>query len=156
MIRLQFSSDGTWGDIAIRDYTWSRWGHVEFLLDDGTLLGTRPQHYTVNGVVVPSGMQIRPAGYTHFRDLAICTVPGLNAEQEAKILSFAKAQIGTAYNWLADAGCAAHEDWSTPGTWQCGMVTHASFMEAYPLLYQPRYNRVTPEDLWESPLIVHP
>jgi hypothetical protein len=41
MVKVRFSSRGTISSWLIRFFTWSKWSHVEFVLPDGRLLGSR-------------------------------------------------------------------------------------------------------------------
>jgi uncharacterized protein YycO len=144
MIALQFSSDGTLGDKVIRHYTWSDYGHVDLVLSDGMLLGARP----------PDGVQIRPPDYTTFITRAVYGCSFATPEQENWIIAFCKGKLGAPYNYEADAGIRLHQDWSTPGAWMCSQLLGAAFASAgVPLLNQPLYNRITPEQLRESPLL---
>jgi uncharacterized protein YycO len=121
----------------IRDKTWCDYSHVEFVLDDGTTLGAHADR----------GVAIRPANYDVFTKLAVFAVP-MTEEQKAAIMSFAKAQLGKAYDKDAIAGIVFHRDWRNPNEWFCSELVAAAFEQALPLLNVPdNVNRITPRDL---------
>lgn len=136
-VRLRFVTEDDLVSALIREKTWCDYSHVEFLLDDGTTLGARSS----------GGVQIRPTDYAKFSKIRVFSV-ACTVEQKFQIESFAKAQVGKAYDTGAIAGLLAHRDWRDPDKWFCSELVAAAFELAVPLLRIPdSVDRVTPRDL---------
>lgn len=131
MITLQFSAQKKPGSWFIRQFTWSRFSHVDFVLPDGRLLGAR-------GV---GGVKIRqPEPFD--------TMARFQVDAPESVLAMARSQIGKGYDWAAIAGFMLKHDWSDKKAWFCSELVAWSFEQAgYPLLNAQHLSRITPRDL---------
>ncbi len=126
---------------TIRTATWSAYDHCALLLDGGTVLDAEP------GAGVSEHESTRTPDAVF--DLA---VP--DAAQHIAV-GWARTQIGCRYDWLAVFGVELHQDWPTKGAWFCGSLLAQAFNEAHaPLLRTDHVNRVTPGELFMSPLLI--
>lgn len=139
MIRLQFSTTKRAGSAVIRWFTWSDFSHVEFVLDDGWLLGAEPD----------GGVQVRPpecarVGAVRFRVRA-----------PRRVLDRALSQVGRPYDWLGVLGFGVRRDWAADDSWFCSEFVAWAFQAAgSPLLRAEHVHRLTPRDLLLSPRLV--
>ena len=137
MITLQFSAQKKPGSWLIQKATWSPFSHVDFVLNNGKLLGAR-------GV---GGVQIRQA--QHFD-----TVARFNIDAPETVLDLAKSQIGKPYDWAAIMGMVARHDWQDKNAWFCSELIAWCFQQAgFPLLRSQQLQRITPRDLLLSPYL---
>jgi uncharacterized protein YycO len=142
-VRIRFVTEDDLVSALIRTHTWCEYSHVEFVLDDGTTLGA---HFS-------GGVRIRPANYAAFTRVAEFVVP-MTVEQKFAIESFAKAQVGKAYDCGAIAGVLLHRDWRCTDKWFCSELVAAAFEQAVPLLnVSEEVNRIVPRDLLLSLLL---
>ncbi len=145
---------------AIRMLGHTYFSHVDFLLDDGNLLGAsnNPNAPIVAGN--PRGVAIRPPDYQSFgirRRMVIRT------DRADAILAFAHAQIGKPFDngalspkvFLSDPFYREMEgdrDWRNPDIWFCAEMKVCSFEGgAYfgqGIQVPIKKNRVTPGDLY--------
>lgn len=143
-MKIRFVTTSDLVSALIRDKTWSPYSHVEFVLDDGTTLGAH----------LSGGVQIRPIDYARFTAIEVFSV-AMTVEQKFLIESFAKAQIGKAYDVGAIMGILAHRDWQCPDKWECVELVAAAFEQGgVPLIRVPgNVDRITPRDLLMSVLL---
>src|SRR5689334_9108316 len=113
-IALQFSVCGDAGSWLIRQYDHGPWSHVDAILPDGTLLGSRDDE--LGGK--PSGVQVRPAGYQRFLATERVSIP-CSDEAETAFYEFLNSQIGKPYDETAIAGFVFQRDWRAPDSWFC-------------------------------------
>lgn len=143
MIELRFV-DGT-GPVSqfIEFWTWGDWSHVDIKTTRGWL-GARS-----NG-----GVQIRPWNYCSYNNEEIRQIT-LPEEKELQIMEWFRQQIGKPYDYLAVAGMPFRKDWRDDTRWFCSELAIAGFEQAgINLLNIERLNRVTPRDLYLSPLLL--
>lgn len=142
MIKVRFVDGPGFVSDFIKFWTWSEWSHVDVWTPDGWL-GARS-----NG-----GVQIRPWDYTKV-DKEEIRVITLDDATEANIMNWLHAQIGKPYDYLAIAGMPFRQDWQNDSRWFCSELVAAAFAQAgVPLLDADHYNRITPRDLYLSPLL---
>jgi uncharacterized protein YycO len=142
MIKIRFvDGPGIVSDF-IKFWTWSEWSHVDVWTPNGWL-GARS-----NG-----GVQIRPWDYTKVDKEEIRAIT-LDDATETNIMNWFHAQIGKPYDFLAIAGMPFRQDWRSDKRWFCSELVAAGFQQAgVELLDVDHLNRVTPRDLYLSPLL---
>jgi uncharacterized protein YycO len=142
MIEIRFV-DGT-GPVSefIKFWTWGDWSHVDVKTLEGWL-GAR-----ANG-----GVQIRPWNYTPVIKEEIRYIE-LPLELEQSLMAWFYNQIGKPYDFMAIAGMPFRSDWNNDKRWFCSELIAAGFEYINtPLLNAQQLNRVTPRDLYLSPLL---
>lgn len=145
-ITLQFST--TAGPIAaiVRFVTWSEFSHCDFVLPDGTLLGSQWKEKDGNGV------QIRQPNYEKFSRTERYTVD-VPIVKYTNIMAWAKSQVGKPYDSTAIFGILAHRDWKEDDSWFCSEFVAAAFEQAGLHLVNEKLNRITPQTLIQSPYL---
>jgi uncharacterized protein YycO len=140
LITLQFSTQPGWQSAFIRFATWSDWSHVDVLLEDGTLLGSR----------MDGGVKIRPANYANFSKKALYQI-----DAPAEVMDFAKKQVGLPYDSTGIINFGAHRDWRQPDSYFCSELIAAAFEAGNLPLLNPDTpsSRISPRDLTLSPLL---
>jgi uncharacterized protein YycO len=143
MIELRFVNG--YGPISkfIEFWTWGDWSHVDIKTSRGWL-----------GARASGGVQIRPWNYTTFASEESRYI-SLPEQQEQQIMNWYMAQIGKPYDFLAIAGMPLRRDWRSDKRWFCSELAIAGFEQAgISLLNVSHLNRVTPRDLYLSPLLL--
>lgn len=136
MIKLRVIAESNIESELIRYWTWNQFSHVEFIRSDG-YLGSR-----LNG-----GVQIRPFDYITPSLEKILTI-SLQPNEEAKIWSWALAQIGDSYGWRDVVDQAVHEDVLAPKGMDCShFVSKALFQGGFRVSRKPFYQN-TPADIY--------
>lgn len=139
MITLQFSSRRLIGSWLIRQFTWSNYSHVDIVLPDGRLLGSR----------LFGGVSIQPPG--RFKETILVQV-----DAPYEVINAALTQVGKPYDLAAVFGIIIRRDWQSTDKWFCSELVAWSFEQAKcPLLRTENFNRVTPRDLLMSPLLTN-
>jgi hypothetical protein len=92
-IRVRFVANDTFVSKAIRKITGSLFSHVEFGTPEGTWIGA----------LAGSGIQERPANYCRPSLAYVYEIPCTDAQQQA-LLAWARARVGTKYNYADIAG----------------------------------------------------
>jgi uncharacterized protein YycO len=142
MIEIRFV-DGD-GPISkfIEFWTWGDWSHVDIKTSDGWL-GAR-----ANG-----GVKIRPWDYCSYEKQEIRSIT-LSPNIEHNIMNWYYQQIGKPYDFMAIAGMPFRTDWRNDSSWFCSELAIAGFNQFGIELLNVNYlNRVTPRDLYLSPLL---
>jgi uncharacterized protein YycO len=143
MIELNFVNGTGLVSDFIEFWTWGDWSHVDIKTPTGWL-GARS-----NG-----GVQIRPWNYCQVKSQETRTIT-LPPEQELIIMNWFTSQIGKPYDYLAIAGMPFRKDWRNEDRWFCSELIAAGFQQTNtPLLNTNHLNRVTPRDLYLSPLLL--
>lgn len=137
-IVLQFSANNGVASRLIRWFTWSPYSHVDFVLDNGKLLGAQ----TNGGVLVRA-----PDSYSKVLRVAV--------EAPDAVLEYAQSQIGKPYDYSGIFGIILRSNWHRSKNWFCSELVAWSFQQAkHPLLRTENTSRITPRDLLLSPLLV--
>ena len=136
MIKIRVIAESNIESELIRYWTWDKYSHVEFILPEG-YLGSR-----LNG-----GIQIRPFDYITVSLEAILTLT-LSPEQEDKILSWAKAQIGESYGWKDVVDEAFHDEIMKPSAMDCSHFVSKAFAQGGFLISRKPFFQNTPADVY--------
>ena len=144
-IKLLFSRSHQLGSYFIRWITWSDWSHVEFVTDDGFVIGA----------VYPGGVMKYPLATRLAESSAYeyCTV--VKGDYQ-KALDFLTKQIGKPYDVTAIFGILTHRDWEEDDRWFCSEMQTAAIKESNDGVCSPVRKvswRVTPQDLYQSPCL---
>jgi hypothetical protein len=144
-IILQFSAQDDLGSKLIRAFSHGLYSHVDAVLPDGSLLGSRND--VINGI--PSGVQIRPANYAVFSAVKVVGLP-TTPECAQAFYDAWRGEIGKPYDETAILGFVADRNWREDDSWFCAEGITAklenpsryfSFKLAAPA------NKITPADL---------
>lgn len=139
MIKLQFSTNNSIGSCLVRWFTWSEFSHVDFLLDDNTLLGA-----DFGGVAIRNN---NPDRFTK------TVVFEIDAPQD--VITIARQEIGKGYDFAGILGLLHRRNWQSKSKWFCSeLVAYAFNRAGYPLLNNSEAHwRITPRDLMKSPYL---
>lgn len=134
MIKIRCIAESGIISEAVEFRSLSDFSHVEFILPEG-YLGSR-----LNG-----GVQIRPFDYcTPVREAILSIV--LDPEDEARVLSWAKAQIGDSYGWRDVVDVAVNEEVLAPKGMDCShFVAKALDQGGFRVTRKP-FPEITPAD----------
>lgn len=142
MIKVRFVDGSGFVSNFIKFWTWSDWSHVDVWTPNGWL-----------GARSDGGVQVRDWDYTKFEKEEIRAIT-LDIKTEANIMNWLHNQIGKPYDYLAVAGMPFRKDWRSDERWFCSELVAAAFAQAgAELLDADQFNRVTPRDLYLSPLL---
>lgn len=142
MIQLRFCRNKGIVSRLIRLITWSEYSHVEFVTIDGYL-----------GALVNGGVQVRSFFYAPHNEFVYRHID-CTPEQEKVALSYARSQVGKPYDITAILGIMMHRDWRSPKAWFCSELCFAACEAGgIQLLREIPENRVTPQDIFISPLV---
>lgn len=142
MIKVRFVDGKGFESGFIEFWTWSDWSHVDVWTPDGWL-----------GARSDGGVQIRAWNYCDFKKEEIRVIE-LDAPTEAKIMTWLDDQRGKKYDYLALLGMPIRDDLDDRNRWFCSELIAAAFKQAgVPLLNADHLNRITPRDLYLSPLL---
>ncbi len=132
---LEFSRGASLASAVVGLATWSWCSHVDFVLEDGQLLGARPD----------GGVSLRQS-----RPQLRCERYAVDAS--CKVLRLAETQLNRPYDWPGVLGVGLHRDWAETDSWFCSeLVAWAFYTAGEPLLRSYELNRITPRDLLLSP-----
>jgi hypothetical protein len=120
-MRLQFVTVDNFGSHAIAYFGGLRFSHVDYVMADGSLLGSRSDKIGK----VAKGVQIRPPNYLNFSRRVIFTIPA-TPDQEAAVWQFLAGQIGKPYDWRAIWGFITYRDWHERDSWICSELIAAA------------------------------
>lgn len=139
MITLRFSGGLGMAGSVIQITTWSWCSHVDFVLDDGRLLGAVPGR----------GVCIRE------QEVDAGRVELYQADVPDFAVAYATSQIGQPYDWAGVVGWALRRQWQETDSWFCSeLVAWACQSVGAPLLRAKDAWRITPRDLLMSPLLI--
>ena len=144
-VTVQFSFCDDPASWLIRQYDHGQWSHVDAVLADGSLLGSRSDE--VGGK--PSGVQIRPAGYINFNGTKKLLIPCAD-EVETVFYSVWMSQIGKPYDRTAIMGFVFERDWRQTDAWFCseGITWSAEQAKLFPYMLAMPSSKVTPSGLY--------
>lgn len=145
---LRFSGSSNIVGMAIKLYTWSRYSHVETVVDHPT------KGRMLFGALPFSGVGYRPTDATDgefVEEYIVDTTPFLKHCYVEKLIS----QQGKPYDYTALAGILIHRDWGTnESSWFCSeLIAWAMKESGIKFLRTEHKNRITPEELLLSPLL---
>lgn len=143
MIALQFVLGHGLSSQAIAWFSAGRFSHVDAILPDGSLLGSRSD--TIKGI--KPGVRVRPPDYEPWLARVQLALPSTPTETQ-RWIDFLHSQIGKPYDKSAIWGFAAGRDWREPDSWFCSEI-QARALEVScrsPPLYSPA-NKITPSAL---------
>jgi len=140
MIRLQFVRGRGLSSAAIAWMSAGLFSHVDAILPDGSLLGSRSDRI----LGIDPGVQIRPPGYEKWKHRVVFQLPASEV-QTAAFHNFLHEEIGKPYDKIAIVGFAISRNWREEGAWFCSELVAAGLEAASvcPKLYTPSC-KVTP------------
>lgn len=142
MIRLRFLDEHGIFPALIKFWSWAPVSHIEFVFDDGYL-----------GADFPGGVQLKPFNYASPKKIWYGAV-NCSDEISKQVEAFARSKIGEPYSLLGIIGFVIKHDFNKKGSFFCSDFVLAAFESAgYPLLDLEELDRVTPGDIFESPLV---
>lgn len=135
-LRVVFSRRHHIGTIILRGFLWSKWSHCAII--DGA---------EVIEAAAPDGVRARPlsALVNESSKFEIIDFP---ARDPQAIIDFARAQIGTPYDWSGVFGIGFRRRWQTDDAWFCSELIAAAFDQAGERLFRTDAWRITPRDLY--------
>lgn len=136
-IRVRFTADEDIVSTVIRFGTWSEYSHVDFITSSGKAIGCWPD----------DGVQYhdRTADRVQFAEIEV--------NSAARVEEFILAQLGKEYDWSAIFGMFVRRDWNNPDKWFCSELIAAALLYDNIVIAKKESNRITPQDLLESPLV---
>lgn len=139
---LRFITSNSFVSWLIRKLTKSEYSHVDVVTLDGYL-----------GAQYPVGVRIRPFNYA--KPSKICTVGiRVTLEEYNRVMEFLYKQVGKPYDTTALLGILADQrDWQEEDSWFCSELIAAAFQQVGRPLVRDDVSRVTPADLYKSPLL---
>lgn len=137
IVRLKFSSNRTFSSWVVRKFTASDVSHVDYVFEDGKCYGALP----VVGV-----------DYTHHKKFDNSYYCEIEVQDKSKIEQFLLAQWGKKYDWKSIIAFPFRAPWNKDKKWFCSELVAAA-LEQEVELFQDKYNRITPADLYNHPLI---
>lgn len=136
-----FMRTPTLGSLVIQGATWSPWSHVACVLANKRVIESTAAHKGVRETTLDAVL-VRASAF----QFGHTTV---TAEAERFLL----AQVGKPYDWTALAGIYLHRDWQQDDAWFCSELAAATAQAGGRTLIRRRLSRVTPVDLYDSPLV---
>lgn len=124
-IKLQFVSLNNLISPIIEWFSSGDYSHVDAVLPDETLLGSR----STKAGALKSGVQIRPKNYQKFKRVMIIEIDC--TEYQANIFyQFLKDQIGKPYDKEAIFAFIFNRNWNDKSKWFCSELIMAALEEA--------------------------
>jgi hypothetical protein len=117
--------------------------HVDAVMPDGNLLGSRSDHMGGR----PPGVQIRPPGYARFA-LTVCFEIETLPNREVAFWGFLDSQLGKPYDSRAILGFVSGRNWREQDSWICSELISAGLETA--LIFHPLYlaaSKIDPSNL---------
>lgn len=139
-IKLQFVCEAALSSRAIAWFSSGHMSHVDYMLDDGTLLGARDD--AVGGK--PPGVQIRPQGYAKWIRREVMTVSCTTNEKKV-YQDFLLNEIGKPYDSEAIWAFFFNRNWREKDSWICSELQAAAGEKSG--ILQPLYltaNKIVP------------
>lgn len=139
-IKLQFACEAALSSQMIAWFSQGHFSHVDAVLEDGRLLGSRND--SVGGQ--PPGVQIRPPDYVTFSRKVAMTIPATQ-DQSAAFYDFLASQLGKPYDTTAIWAFVLNRNWREEDSWICSELQSAAGEAAgiTPTLYLAA-NKITP------------
>lgn len=123
-IRLQFVQGRALSSRAISWFSSGHFSHVDIVLSDGRLLGTRSD--AADGV---KGVAIRRPDYEVWAKRVVFSIP-CTAAQDVAAMKFATMQIGKPYDHTAILGFMFNRAWMDSDAWYCSELAMAMLRRA--------------------------
>lgn len=142
-IELRFITSNSLISWMIRSLTKSEYSHVEVVVEQGYL-----------GSQYPEGVRLRPLDYTKpHKECRV--VVRVTPNDKIKVLEWLQQQLGKPYDLTALIGILANNrDWKEDDSWFCSELIAAAFVSIGMELIRDDVSRVTPGDLFKSPLLL--
>lgn len=140
-VTLLFSSSRKIGGRLIEWTTWSEWSHVEIVCGASSLIGA---NYPDGVAYTTIERRQRTSRRWAFVEV------WANRED---VMSFARRQLLKPYDARGALGIAFRRDWQEPDAWFCSELVAAALAHAGVHIARVDQWRVTPQDLWQSPLL---
>jgi uncharacterized protein YycO len=139
-IRLQFICGEDISSQAIAWFSQGHLSHVDAIMPDNTLLGSRSD--SVGGQ--PPGVRIRPPDYAKFANRMVMTIPA-TYDQTNKFYDFLRSQLGKPYDTEAIWAFVINRNWREDDSWICSELQSAAGEQSgiVPPLYLAT-NKITP------------
>ena len=116
----------------IRLFTWSRYSHVEVMVDKGWLGASW------------GGVKIRPYGYYRASSVRAVTVE-MEDKDYGRMMDWLYNQVGKPYDFMAVIGIVFRRNWRSENKWFCSeLVARAFEVGDKPLIRADHVSRVTP------------
>ena len=141
MPRLIFLRQNTAGSMFLRSAMWSDWSHVALVNSSDDAIESR----AFAGVKMTTLREATAVAAKWTVRAVVC--------DESSAWSFAVQQLGKPYDWGAVFGIGLHRDWNADDKWFCSELVAASLMAGGTMIVNKPTGRVTPQDLFESPLL---
>lgn len=151
---LQFSTSTSWQSALIRRACHSCFSHVDFVLEDGNMLGASDHEHGPCIAGSPRGVAIRPPDYQEFRIRRQMVIKTVKADD---IIDYAMSQLkkpfdqDALYAFASDALPWQARDWRDPDKWFCAELCTAAFEIGgywHPETLRWPKDRITPADLY--------
>jgi hypothetical protein len=122
----------------------SRFSHVDIVLPDGMLLGSRSD--VVGGA--SAGVQIRNPDYVGTQTVLRISLPQTTVLEE-HFYRWARSQIGKGYDKTAIIGFVVGRSWQDPDSWFCSEYIAEDLVQVryFPTAPTSPTNRITPDAL---------
>ncbi len=140
-MKIIFVTNNNIGSIVTRWFTWSTYSHVVLAYRDRVISADffeGVKLYTTKDFLIK------------YKKIQVAEV--LNVDED-KAWQFALHQVGKPYDYLNILGIFFKRDWTNSETWMCSELTSVALHEGGVTLIKKSANRVTPEDLLNSPLV---
>jgi hypothetical protein len=127
LIQLQFVLGTDWTSNLIAWFGGANTGfsHVDVLLPDGRLLGSRSEQIGL----IPPGVQIRPPNYARWRYTKVLSL-ATGPVRQAAFHGFLRQQLGKPYDKTAIVGFIVNRNWREDDSWYCSELITAALEAA--------------------------
>jgi uncharacterized protein YycO len=140
-MRVIFLRHRSIGSALLRTALWSAWSHVALLNEPGNVIEANARH------------GVRSTWFPELLRQASVYQLGLVDCDACAVWDFAREQIGKPYDWTAVFGLGLHRDWQRDDAWFCSELVAAALLAGGADLVRKKTGRVTPQDLYQSPLV---
>lgn len=135
---FRFSANKLPFSALIRAATWSKYSHVDLVLEPGLYFGAVPF----------KGVCKHHKNYSteHLFELALPTNDEHSLDIQMKIRRWILSQEGKHYDWSGIFGFATHRDWEEEDSWFCSELMAAGINNFFPM-FNEEAHRISPRDL---------
>lgn len=131
-IVVRFSANHLPLSWAIRARTWSKYSHVDFVVEDGKYLGAIP----FGGVCY----------HEHRYPTEDYFVLEVSEKQRLDIMDFAHSQVGKPYDFMGIFGFAINRKWQDDDKWFCSEYISGAIQPVIKLFNEEAF-RISPRDV---------